>query len=99
MSGRTTDPERDGGLPDPPFGEDLLADYHGGLLEPAVRTHIEINLVHDPRAREILTALDRIRGELAELNPPSDPTPAYLRLRLEETLTTIADEIADRPAR
>lgn len=99
MSGRTTDPERDGGLPDPPFGEELLADYHAGLLAPAVRTHIESSLVHDPRAREILTALDRIREDLAEMNPPPAGAPAYLRLRLEETLTTIADEIANRPAR
>lgn len=59
--------------PQPPFDDELLADYDAGLLSPALTEHITCRLPDDPRGQRLLAALATTRADLAAA--PVEPTP------------------------
>ncbi|WKG03564.1 hypothetical protein [Mycolicibacterium sp. HK-90] len=78
---------------DGPIPAELLADLQAGLLDDATAAHVRRRIRTDPQAgpeaRTTLAALDRVRGELADLGRDTSsapPVPAEVSARLSEVL-------------
>ncbi|MFT3660622.1 MAG: hypothetical protein QM809_04300 [Gordonia sp. (in: high G+C Gram-positive bacteria)] len=69
--------------PEPPFDDDLLAEYDAGALSPELAAHVSRRLSDDPRGREVLAGLAALRARLAaaEVESADLPTAAEDRLR------------------
>lgn len=78
-----------------PITPELLADLQAGLLDDATATWVRQRIRDDPKAADMLAALDRVRRELAELGPDTaPPVPPEVSDRLVAALRT-----ADSPSR
>lgn len=84
--------DRRGGAPqDQPWSLELLADLHAGALDPAKADALITRARRDPRAGEVLDALDDTTAELAHL--PSPQLPEDVAARLDSALN---DEVRTR---
>lgn len=68
--------------PEPPFDDELLADYDAGALSPELTKHIAERLPDDPHGRRVLAALAATRAELAAAPLPDEPIPDAVAERL-----------------
>lgn len=58
---------------EPPWSPDLLADLHGDVLDQQTADELRSAVAADPRASEILAALDATRADLAAIPPVTMP--------------------------
>ncbi|MDQ3887346.1 MAG: hypothetical protein M3308_10170, partial [Actinomycetota bacterium] len=83
-----------GGPPDPALPLNLLADLHAGVLDERAAAELRLRARTDPRAREVLTALDATLADLQSL--PAPRMPEDVAARLDAVLA--AQTHASRPA-
>lgn len=79
--------------PTPGLPAELLADLHAGVLDEAAAAAVRRQVAADPRAREVLRALDATVAELRAL--PTPALPGDVAARLDAAL---AAEAAARPS-
>jgi len=85
-----TDGRRPDGTHDPSWSVELLADLHGGVLDPAQAAGLRRAAATDPQAALVLDALDEVRGELTGLGrEPVPPMPAHYAARLDAALAAL----------
>jgi len=72
------------GPPDPVLPLDLLADLHAGVLDEQLAAGLRAQVRTDPRAREVLAALDATLADLRAL--PAPVIPGDVAARLDPTL-------------
>ncbi|EGD54545.1 hypothetical protein [Gordonia neofelifaecis] len=72
--------------PEPPFSTELLADLHADALDPELASHVRSRLPADPRAEEVLDALDRVQQDLRGLRTPAPPMPEAVAARLDSVI-------------
>lgn len=70
-------------MPEPPYSADLLADFHAGALSDDVTAHVRSRLAVDPRAHEVLAALDRVSSELRAEGRAASEMPEDVATRLD----------------
>ena len=68
------------GPPDPALPLDLLADLHAEVLDEQVAAALRTQVTADPRAREVLAALDATLADLWNLPTPAIPSDVVARL-------------------
>jgi len=76
------------GPPDPVLPLDLLADLHAGVLDEQLAAGLRAQVRTDPRAREVLAALDATLADLRAL--PAPAIPGDVAARLDATLAAAA---------
>jgi hypothetical protein len=86
-----TDPA---GAPGPALPLHLLADLHAEVLDERVAAGLRNQVATDPRAREVLAALDATLADLRNL--PAPAIPGHVAARLDAALA--AEARAARPA-
>ncbi|WP_460958230.1 hypothetical protein [Parasphingorhabdus pacifica] len=64
----------------PPWPPDLLADLHAGVLDPEEADELRRQVGDDAEANAILTALDAVGQDLADLPEPAMPPEVAARL-------------------
>ena len=74
------------GPPDPALPLDLLADLHAEVLDEQVAAALRTRVRTDPRAREVLTALDATLADLRNL--PTPAIPGWVVARLDAALAS-----------
>jgi len=82
------------GPPGPALPPDLLADLHAGVLDEQLAAGLRARVRTDPRAREVLAALDATLADLRAL--PAPVIPGDVAARLDAALAEEAG--AARPA-
>ncbi|WP_072690476.1 hypothetical protein [Rhodococcus marinonascens] len=93
MADRQFDPS-DAGFPAPPYSADLLADLHAGLLPESVSDQLWPLVRNDPRAMEVIDALDKVTAQLAALgrdHSVSTPIPTAVADRINLALAAQRD--------
>lgn len=70
-------------MPEPPYSADLLADFHAGVLSADATAHVRSRLAVDPRAQEVLAALDRVTSELRTEGQAAAEMPEDVASRLD----------------
>lgn len=71
----------------PPWSVDLLADLQAGALDPQQAEQLWPQVNSDPRAREVLAALEATQADLREFaNVPAPPMPAHFAARLDAAI-------------
>ena len=76
-------------VPAPPFSEDLLADLHGGVLDPETSAALWVLVDDDPDALAFVSKLDNVSHSLRtwdERIAPHEPMPPELAARIHSTL-------------
>ncbi|MDV8065547.1 hypothetical protein R4P64_03420 [Rhodococcus sp. IEGM 1366] len=76
-------------VPAPPFSEDLLADLHGGVLDPETSATLWVLVDDDPDALAFVSKLDNVSHSLRtwdERIAPHEPMPPELAARIHSTL-------------
>ena len=76
------------GQPDPALPLDLLADLHADVLDERIAAKLRLQARTDPRAREVLTALDATLADLRSL--PAPPMPSDVAAQLDAALAAQA---------
>lgn len=78
-----------------PLSDDTLADLHAGALDDETATHLWERVNQDPRAREVLAALDATTADLGTLgSAPGPPLPNGLADRIDSALAEEAGNTA-----
>ncbi|MGB3696088.1 MAG: hypothetical protein WBA05_01515 [Gordonia sp. (in: high G+C Gram-positive bacteria)] len=70
-------------LPEPPYSTTLLADLHAQALDPVIAEHVRSRLAADPRAAQVLSALDRVQSDLRDYGQLAPPLPDHVATRLD----------------
>lgn len=78
--------------PEPPYSEELLADFHAGALPDDVAAHMSRRIVDDPSAQRVLAALDRTADALHALPLEPAPVPEDVDAKIASTLAAIRAE-------
>lgn len=89
-------------VPEPPFSAEVVASYDAGVYPEAVSEHLQSHLRADPHSQYVLSALGRVRRDLAAIREPGagPDLPEHVRLRVDSTLAGLAREVAPlRPHR
>ena len=76
-------------VPAPPFSEDLLADLHGGVLDPETSAALWVLVDDDPDALAFVSKLDNVSHSLRtwdERIAPHEPMPPELAARIHSAL-------------
>lgn len=76
-------------VPAPPFSEDLLADLHGGVLDPETSAALWPLVEGDPDALAFISKLDNVSHSLRtwdERIAPHEPMPPELAARIHSAL-------------
>ncbi|MGG7100665.1 hypothetical protein [Rhodococcus sp. 24CO] len=76
-------------VPTPPFSEDLLADLHGGVLDPETSAALWPLVEDDPDALAFISKLDNVSHSLRtwdERVAPHEPMPPELAARIHSAL-------------
>ncbi len=78
--------------PEPPYSEELLADFHAGALPDDVTAHLRRRIADDPSALRVLAALDRTTDALHAR--PLEPVrvPEDVDAKITSTLAAIRAE-------
>ena len=90
-------------LPVAPYSPDLLADLHAGVLDESVSEKLWPLVRQDPKAMEVISALDALSARLGSLGSDFDsgePMPPDVAERIDRALTTEQESsFGGRPGR
>ncbi|MEV0946966.1 hypothetical protein [Rhodococcus sp. NPDC049939] len=84
----------DAEFPTPPYSADLLADLHVGLLPESVSDRLWPLVRNDPKAMEVIAALDKVTDQLRTLGRDDSvetPIPPEVANRIDRTLAAERD--------
>lgn len=76
-------------FPEPPFTPELIADFHGGALDPALAQHVQQRLPDDPDAMATLASLEATVDALLGAPPADVVVPPEVRTASEATLARL----------